>query len=405
LRRKGVPLALLCLDLDRFKAINDSLGHQTGDRLLQIAARRIADFIHPQDLAARLGGDEFVVVRVGEASPDDASLLAGRLIAALSAPYEIDDQVVIVGASIGVALAPRDGTDSETLLRNADMALYQAKQTGRGVFHLFDPNMDHAIEARRQLEIDLRLAFSQGEFELHYQPLFDLAGGGVTSFEALLRWPRGQRGVVAPSDFIPLAEEIELIIPLGEWVIRKACADAANWPEHIKVSVNLSPVQFKSKNLVPAIMSALASSRLSPRRLELEITESVLLKENKDNVAVLHQLRELGVRVVMDDFGTGYSSLSYLRSFPFDKIKIDKSFVSELANRPDCLAIVRAVIGLATSLGIETTAEGVETEMQLDCLRAEGCTEAQGFLLCRPQPISEVGDLLHQARTRDHLVA
>jgi diguanylate cyclase (GGDEF)-like protein/PAS domain S-box-containing protein len=404
-RRHGAEFALLCLDLDRFKAINDTLGHQVGDRLLQIAASRINELIHPRDLAARLGGDEFVVIRKGASCASDASLLASRLLTALSAPYEVDGQVVIVGASIGVALAPRDGADAETLLRNADMALYHAKENGRGTFRLFDSELDHAIETRRQLELDLRLAFSRGELELHYQPLFDLANGEISSFEALLRWPRGPRGFMPPSDFIPLAEEIELIIPLGEWVIRTACAEAAKWPEHIKVSVNLSPVQFKSKNLVPAIMGALASSGLSPQRLELEITESVLLKENEENLATLHQLRALGVRVVMDDFGTGYSSLSYLRSFPFDKIKIDKSFVNELASRPDCLAIVRAVIGLATSLGIDTTAEGVETERQLDCLRAEGCTEAQGFLLSRPQPVSAVDELLRRTAAAAGLVA
>jgi diguanylate cyclase (GGDEF)-like protein/PAS domain S-box-containing protein len=393
-REDGAQFSLFCLDLDRFKAINDTLGHQIGDRLLQIAAARIGEAIGPRDLAARLGGDEFVVIRTGEPCASKANKLAAELVAALSAPCEIDGQVVVIGASIGVAVAPRDGSDAETLLRNADMALYYAKEAGRGAFRLFDPEMDHAIETRRQLEIDLRLAFSQGEFELHYQPLFDIAYGEISSFEALLRWSRGRRGIVAPSDFIPLAEEIELIIPLGEWVIREACAAAAKWPDHIKVSVNLSPVQFKSKNLVPAIVTALASSALSPCRLELEITESVLLKENEENLATLHRLRELGVRVVMDDFGTGYSSLSYLRSFPFDKIKIDKSFIGEVASRPDCLAIVRAVIGLATSLGIETTAEGVETEKQLECLRAEGCTEAQGFLLSKPRPIAALDDLL-----------
>ncbi|HLW90224.1 MAG TPA: EAL domain-containing protein [Roseiarcus sp.] len=394
LRRHGDKLAMLCLDLDHFKDVNDTLGHIVADRLLKIAAERIRRELRQHDLAARLGGDEFAIIQMGVQSPKDASVLAGRLIEALSAPYQVEDHLVVVGASIGIALAPGDGLDGETLLRNADMALYRAKAEGRGTFHFFEPDMDRAIQTRRRLELDLRKAFAEGQFELYYQPLLDLGRGEVASFEALLRWRHAERGMVSPGEFIPLCEEIGLIVPLGEWVIRQACADAARWPEQVKVSVNLSPTQFKSKNLVPAIIGALASSRLPASQLELEITESVLLTENETNLGTLHQLRELGVRISLDDFGTGYSSLSYLTRFPFDKIKIDKSFVSELADRPDCLAIVRAVTGLATSLGIATTAEGVETQAQLDRLRAEGCTEAQGYLLSPPRPMSETSTLL-----------
>jgi predicted signal transduction protein with EAL and GGDEF domain len=308
---------------------------------------------------------------------------------------------VVVGASIGIALAPGDGEAADVLLRNADMALYRAKAEGRGTSHFFEPEMDRRIQARRSLELDLRKAFVNGEFELFYQPLINLGTNEVSAFEALLRWHHPERGMISPAEFIPLAEEIGLIVPLGEWVLRQACMQAATWPCDIKVAVNLSPAQFRSRGVVQAVMSALAHSRLAPHRLELEITESVLLGETDANLATLHQLREIGARISMDDFGTGYSSLSYLRSFPFDKIKIDRSFVRDLVERPDCVAIIRAVTGLGASLGIATTAEGVETAEQLDRLRLEGCTEVQGFLFSPPRPASEIAGLMPAAKAKN----
>jgi predicted signal transduction protein with EAL and GGDEF domain len=314
--------------------------------------------------------------------------------------YDVQGHEVVIGASIGIALAPTDGEESDGLLRNADMALYRAKADGRGASHFFEPEMDRRLQARRALELDLRKAFANGDFELFYQPLVTIETNEVSGFEALLRWRHSERGMISPMEFVPLAEEIGLITPLGEWVLRQACAEAEKWPGELKIAVNLSPVQFRSRGVVQAVMSALAYSGLAPNRLELEITESVLLGETEANLATLHQLREIGVRISMDDFGTGYSSLSYLRSFPFDKIKIDRSFVSEMVGRPDCLAIIRAITGLGTSLGIATTAEGVETPEQLEGLRAEGCTEVQGFLFSPPRPADQLGGLMLERSDR-----
>jgi diguanylate cyclase (GGDEF)-like protein/PAS domain S-box-containing protein len=395
--RSGGKLAVLCLDLDQFKGVNDTLGHPIGDRLLKVVAERLNSCVQESDLVARLGGDEFAIIMPEIDSPRGAETLANRVIEELGSAFEIDGHEVIVGASVGIAIAPGDGNAADVLLRNADMALYRAKADGRGRFHFFEAEMDKRVQLRRALELDLRKAFNQGEFELYYQPLINLRGGDVSGFEALLRWRHPERGMISPAEFIPLAEEIGLINPLGEWVLREACADAMTWPKPVKVAVNLSPVQFKSRNLVQAVLTALAYSRLPPERLELEITESVLLDETDTNLATLHRLRELGVCISMDDFGTGYSSLSYLRSFPFDKIKIDQSFVRELTERPDCMAIVRAVTGLGASLGIATTAEGVETHEQLDRLRAEGCTEVQGYLFSAPRPATEVAGMLKKA--------
>jgi diguanylate cyclase (GGDEF)-like protein/PAS domain S-box-containing protein len=396
--RRGESLAVLCLDLDHFKRVNDTLGHPVGDRLLQVVAQRLGAALRETDVVARLDGDEFAVVQIPVRNPNEVTMLAGRLVDALAQPYEIHGHEVVVGASIGIALAPGDGDTPDLLLRNADMALYRAKQEGRGTFHFFEPEMDRHIQARRLLEVDLRKALVNGEFELFYQPLINLGTNMVSGFEALLRWRHRERGMVSPAEFIPIAEETGLIVPLGEWVLRQACAEAATWSCDVKVAVNLSPVQFKSRNLVQTVMSALAYSRLPASRLELEITESVLLDENEANIDTLHRLRALGVRISMDDFGTGYSSLGYLRSFPFDKIKIDQSFVRELAQRPDCMAIIRAIAGLGTSLGIATTAEGVETNEQLERLRAEGCTEAQGYLFSEPRPRGEIEGLLASIR-------
>jgi diguanylate cyclase (GGDEF)-like protein/PAS domain S-box-containing protein len=390
----GGGVAVLCIDLDLFKNVNDSFGHPMGDRLLTMVAGRMRGNVRSSDLVARLGGDEFAIVLAGEITPNDANDFALRLIHTLSEPYDMDGIEIVIGASIGIALSPGDGDNSEELMRNADMALYRAKNDGGGVHHFFEREMDLQAQKRRDMEIDLRRAFANGEFELHYQPLVDLAADRITGFEALLRWRHPEKGMISPADFIPVAEDIGLIITLGEWVLRKACVEAATWPADIKIAVNLSPVQFRNRNLVQVVIAALAYSGLSPLRLELEITESLFLAETEANIALLHQLRALGVRISMDDFGTGYSSLSYLRSFPFDKIKIDRSFVKDLVGRPDCVAIVRAISGLGRSLNITTTAEGVETVDQLDWLRAEGCNEVQGFLFSAARPASEIAELL-----------
>jgi len=387
-------VAVLCVDLDLFKNVNDSFGHPMGDRLLKQVAERLKSEVRGDNLVARLGGDEFAIVLASEVSPNEVSDFADRLIGVLSARYDLDDLEVVVGASVGIALSPGDGASCEELMRNADMALYRAKSDGGGVHRFFEREMDRQAQKRRDMERDLRRAFANGEFELHYQPLVDIAANRISGFESLLRWRNPEKGMISPADFIPVAEDIGLIVALGEWVLREACSEAVNWPEDIKVAVNLSPVQFRSRNLVQAVISALAHSGLSPRRLELEITESVFLAETEANLAILHQLRELGVSISMDDFGTGYSSLSYLRSFPFDKIKIDRSFVKDLAERTDCVAIVRAISGLGRSLNITTTAEGVETTDQLDWLRAEGCNEVQGFLFSAAKPASELKALL-----------
>ncbi|MBR1198320.1 EAL domain-containing protein [Bradyrhizobium sp. AUGA SZCCT0240] len=390
----GKRVAVLCVDLDLFKNVNDSFGHPIGDRLLKAVAERLRSEVRGDNFVARLGGDEFVIVLPSDVSPNEASDFADRLIGVLSAGYDIDGIEVIVGASIGIALSPGDGASCEELMRNADMALYRAKSDGGGVHRFFEREMNQQAQKRRDMERDLRRAFAHGEFELNYQPLVDIAANRISGFESLLRWRHPDKGMVSPAEFIPVAEDIGLIVALGEWVLREACSEAMNWPADIKVAVNLSPVQFRSRHLVQAVISALAHSGLSPRRLELEITESVFLAETEANLAILHQLRELGVSISMDDFGTGYSSLSYLRSFPFDKIKIDRSFVKDLAQRSDCVAIVRAISGLGRSLNITTTAEGVETTDQLDWLRAEGCNEVQGFLFSAARPASEVAALL-----------
>jgi diguanylate cyclase (GGDEF)-like protein/PAS domain S-box-containing protein len=387
-------VAVLCVDLDLFKNVNDSFGHPMGDRLLKRVADRLRAEVRGNNLVARLGGDEFAVILAANVSPNEASDFATRLIRILSDSYDIDGVEVVIGASIGIALSPGDGDTSEELMRNADMALYRAKSDGGGVHRFFEREMDRQAQKRRDMELDLRRAFANGEFELHYQPLVDIAADRISGFESLLRWRHPEKGMISPAEFVPVAEDIGLIVALGEWVLREACSEAAKWPADVKVAVNLSPVQFRSRNLVQVVISALAHSGLSPFRLELEITESLFLAETEANLAILHQLRELGVSISMDDFGTGYSSLSYLRSFPFDKIKIDRSFVKDLAERPDCVAIVRAISGLGRSLNITTTAEGVETIGQLDWLRAEGCNEVQGFLFSAAKPAADVAALL-----------
>lgn len=386
-RSKG--FAVLCLDLDHFKFVNDTLGHHSGDQVLKVAAERLCQAVRESDLVARCGGDEFAILQLESNQPAAATALARRLVDVMNAPMMVGDHQVPIGASIGISLAPTDGTDPDQLLNNADMALYRAKGDGRGTYRFFESEMDARMQARRLLELDLRQAVTVNAFELHYQPIIDLTTDEVASFEALIRWRHPERGLVAPADFIPLAEETGLIVPIGEWVLLRACEDAAKWPEHVHVAVNLSPAQFKTAGLSAVVVRALAASGLTPQRLELEITESVLLQDAESTLATLHGLRDLGVRISMDDFGTGYSSLSYLRKFPFDKIKIDQSFIRDLADGGDSLAIVRAVTGLGSSLGITTVAEGVETPEQLKRLKAEGCTRAQGFLFGAAEPADE----------------
>jgi diguanylate cyclase (GGDEF)-like protein len=387
-------LAVLCLDIDRFKGVNDTLGHPIGDHLLRATAERLRQCLHEDDIIARLGGDEFVIVQCGASQPNGATALANRMIDAVGAPSELDGHQIVVGLSIGIAIAPNDGTDPHQLLKNADMALYRAKADGRGICRFFEPGMDARMQARRVLELDLRKALTNGEFELFYQPLVHIESESISGFEALLRWRHPQRGMIPPLDFIPVAEDTGLIVPIGDWALRQACMQTVHWPAEVKVAVNLSPRQFKSKDLLATVLTALSTSRLSPNRLELEITESSLLQDSEGTLAVLNELRCLGVRISMDDFGTGYSSLSYLRKFPFDKFKIDGSFIRDISERGDSLAIVRAVIAMSAGLGMVTTAEGVETVEQLTCLRREGCTEAQGFLFSRPRPAAEIGALL-----------
>jgi diguanylate cyclase (GGDEF)-like protein/PAS domain S-box-containing protein len=398
---RGEELAVLFIDLDRFKSVNDTLGHPVGDALLVAVTKRLQMAVRGTDTVARLGGDEFAIIQIG-GRPTDATELAGRIIRSISESFDVLGHQVVIGTSLGIAIAPTDGTESDQLLRNADMALYRAKAEGRGTYHFFQPEMDAQMQARRSLELDLRKALDAGEFELYYQPLIDLASDKISGFEALVRWNHPERGVVGPDDFIPVAEEIGLIVPIGEWVLKQACKDAAAWPGKLTVAVNLSAVQFRHPTLALSVVSALGASGLAAARLELEITETVLLQDNRAVLDVLHQIRELGVRISMDDFGTGYSSLSYLRSFPFDKIKIDRSFIRELGKENDCVAIIRAVTRLGRSLGMITTAEGVETREQLDILRVEGCTQVQGYLFSQPRPVSEVPGMLKKFRMRAH---
>jgi diguanylate cyclase (GGDEF)-like protein/PAS domain S-box-containing protein len=401
LAKRSDQLAVLCLDLDHFKDINDSLGHPVGDALLKEVARRLGECITEHDTVARLGGDEFAIVQFcSDCDPSAVALLASHVVEKVSAPYEIAGHQLVIGVSIGISLAPEDGKNPDELLKKADLALYRAKEDGRGTYRFFETGMDARAQARRLLELDLRAALQRGEFEVYYQPIRDVAQDVVVAFEALVRWNHSLRGMISPVNFIPLAEETGLIVPIGDWVLRQACMDAAQWSQDVGVAVNLSPVQFKNPNLVSTVKEALKDSGLPAQRLELEITESVLLQNSEATLSVLHELRGFGVRISLDDFGTGYSSLSYLRSFPFDKIKIDRSFVTELATRDDSMAIVRAVTGLGKSLGIVTTAEGVETDAQFDLLRQEGCMQAQGYLFSPPRPAAEVETMLSKARAR-----
>jgi diguanylate cyclase (GGDEF)-like protein len=388
--KRGDMVATHLLDLDHFKNVNDTLGHAVGDKLLQAVAGRLSVLVREIDTVARMGGDEFAIVQVNLQQPADAAALAARVIEEISAPYNIDGHQVTVGTSVGIAIGPHDGMDPDQLMRNADLALYRGKSEGRGIARFFEQGMDHALKARRAMETDLRLALTENQFELYYQPVINLEHGTITGFEALIRWRHPERGMVSPGEFIPLAEEVGLIVRIGEWAIRQACATVARWPGDVTVSVNISPAQFRSPGLVQTVLMALADSGLAPRRLELEITETVLLEDSEATLSTLHRLRDLGVKIAMDDFGTGYSSLSYLQSFPFDRIKIDRSFVKDITTASGSLNIVRAVASMAKGLGMAATAEGVETQEQLDTVRSEGCTEMQGFLFSKPRPVHEI---------------
>jgi diguanylate cyclase (GGDEF)-like protein len=386
------------LDLDQFKAVNDTFGHPAGDKLLKIVADRLRGLVRETDTIARTGGDEFVIVQAPIKAPAAATSLAQSIISLISEPFDLDGHQAVIGASIGIAVGPGDGLRPDKLLRNADLALYRAKGDGRGTFRFFEPAMDLQMQTRRIMEQDLRKALPAGEFELYYQPVLNLASNEISGFEALIRWNHPKQGLIAPGTFIPLAEEIGFIVPMGEWVIRQACATAARWPEDIHVAVNISAAQFRSPGLMQVIVGALATSGLQPTRLEIEITETVLLHNREATLAVLHQLRELGIRIAMDDFGTGYSSLTYLQCFPFDKIKIDRSFVKDITENTGSLNIVRAVAALARDMGLTATAEGVETSEQLERVTSEGCTEMQGFLFSRPLPAHEIERLFLAGR-------
>jgi diguanylate cyclase (GGDEF)-like protein len=391
--RAPAPCAVLCLDLDRFRQVNDTLGHHAGDDVLRIVAQRIRRLLRDGDGAARLGSDEFAIVLANLHQPDDVAALARTLIEAISRPYEIGGQQVVIGATVGIAVATGVPADDEQLVRNADLALCRAKQEGGG-YRFFAAEMDIRAQAARTLELDLRNALAQGEFELFYQPLVSVRELRISSFEALLRWRHPQRGLIGPDEFIPLAEQTGLISEIGEWVLHTACREAAGWPASVRVAVNFSSVQFGRADLAAQVEAALSAAGLAAGRLELEITEGVLLSDSAATLETLVRLRALGARISMDDFGTGYSSLSYLNRFPVDKIKIDKSFVSGLAVSEESGAIVRAIAGLGRSLGIATVAEGVETREQVERLIADGLTEMQGYFFSPPRPAADVPRLL-----------
>ncbi len=391
---RAAPCALLRLGLDHFKRIHDTQGHMTGDALLRAVAERMRRLVRESGTIARIGGDEFAIVQSGVSQPAQAKALAARLVSGLNVPFEIGGRWFGIGASIGIAIAPADGLDADQLLRNADIALCRAKAEGRGRYRFFEPEMDALMQARGSLEIGLHKALRDGEFELVYQPLVHVQSRRVSGFEALIRWHHPERGLITPGEFIPLAEDAGVVTEIDEWVLRAACREAARWPDEVRVAVNLSAAHFQSDAVIGIIAAALAESGLRPGRLEIEITESMMIENSESALASLHRIRDLGARISMDDFGTGYSSLGYLRNFRFDKIKIDQSFIRELATRSDSIAVIRAITSLCDSLGMASTAEGVETEEQMTALVQEKCTEAQGYLFGQPCPASEIPALL-----------
>lgn len=389
----GRMMAVHCIDLDHFKDVNDTLGHSVGDELLRAVSVRLKTCAGEDAVVGRLGGDEFALLQDGLQRPEDAAALATRMVESISQPFDVAGHQILIGASIGIAIAPSDGSDADTQTKNADVALYRAKREGRGAFQFYEPDMDAAIQERREKEVALRLALSRNELRIVYQPLLNLAENRISGLEALLRWDHPERGTMPTAEFLAVAEETGLIVPIGEWVLYEACATAATWPENISVAVNLSPIQFRNRNLLHQVKKAVSDSGIAPARLELEVTESLLLSDSDLTIKILQQLRQLGVRISLDDFGTGYSSLKHLRSFSFDKIKIDSSFVHELASHGDNYDIVKAVIGISRSLGIATAAEGVESEAQLDVARREGCAEVQGYMFSPPLPAAALARL------------
>lgn len=398
--RDGKIIAFHLFDLDHFKNVNDTLGHPVGDGLLQAVSKRLKRIVPDMDTVARMGGDEFAIVQVRLRQPTDAARLAERIIGAVSAPYEISGHQILIGASAGIALAPADGEDGDDLIRNADLALYRSKAQGRGGFSFFERGMDTSLQLRRALEADLRNALVNDQFELYYQPIVHLPSRRITSCEALVRWRHPQNGIITPDTFIPLAEEVGLIVPLGEWVMREACDFAAAWPGTVKISVNLSPKQFQNTDVCKEVTAALAASRLPPERLQVEVTETVLLAENEATLATFNRLREIGIRIAIDDFGAGYSSLSYLQKFHFDNIKIDRGFVKDVTHSITSPSIVRAIAAMANGLGMVCTAEGVETEEQRAILFDEGCSEMQGYLFGRPLSREQIIPLLKRELPR-----
>jgi diguanylate cyclase (GGDEF)-like protein/PAS domain S-box-containing protein len=391
-------LAVLYIDIDEFKSVNDSLGHMIGDELLKSVATSLAGCVRKTDFVARLGGDEFAIVQAGIEDTDDVMKLVSRIFEAIRSPYQCLGHQVTTDASIGIALAPQDGSDIDQILKNADLAMYAAKAAGRRTYRFFEPDMEAEVRARRSLEMDLRQALVDGGFEVYYQPCLDLQTNAITGCEALVRWRHPQRGMISPADFIPLAEDTGLINQLGEWVLTTACKEAVSWPDKIRLAVNVSPIQFRSGTLALKVMAALAESGLAASRLELEITEAVLIRDDEAALAVLHDLRAIGVRIALDDFGTGYSSLSYLQRFPFDKIKIDRCFITDIAEPEGSSCIVQAVVNIAAERHMTTTAEGVETEQQRDLLRELGCSEMQGYLFSPPKPAADIRPLLSAHR-------
>jgi diguanylate cyclase (GGDEF)-like protein len=401
----GEQLAVLYIDIDEFKSVNDTLGHLIGDELLKSVAVSLGRCVAATEFVARLGGDEFAIVQTAVKNSAEVSGLVTRVFDAIREPYECLGHQLTTDASIGIALAPQHGADLDQILKNADLAMYAAKSAGRRTYRFFEPEMDARVRARRILEMELRQAIADGVLEVYYQPCVNLQNNKITGCEALLRWQHSERGMISPAEFIPIAEETGLINSLGEWVLTTACAEAATWPDDIKLAVNVSPVQFKSGTLALKIVAALAASGLAANRLELEITEAVLIRDDEAALAVLHQLRDIGVRIALDDFGTGYSSLSYLQRFPFDKIKIDRCFVDDIAEPDGSACIVQAIVNIAAERHMTTIAEGVETQQQRELLRALGCAEMQGYLFSPPQPAAEINRLCFSHRARRDAVA